>query len=169
MHVRFIAWLILIGLFGASVCCGDSPGTPVDQFYNLYLKLHPSGLPTQAEEEALAPYLSKRLLRLVDTARSCQDAFIRKHPGDKPPWADGCLFASLFEGPTQFKIAKVVANPDGASTVYVHFGNGPAEWEDSVIVIREAGRHVIYDFVMSGAGPFNPPGRFSEGLKCPSE
>ena len=61
------------------------------------------------------------------------------------------------------------ANSDGTSTVSVHFKYETTEWEDSVIVRKEANRFVIDDFVMSGAGQFNPLWRFSEGLKCPEK
>lgn len=169
MRAQLIAWLVLLGLFAAFGCSSDSPSTPVSEFYALYLKLHPSGLPTQEETQAMAPYLSERLLQLIDKARSCQDTYKREYPEDKPPWADGCLFASLFEGPTHFKITHVAVNSDGTSTVSIHFSYKTTEWEDSVIVRKEANRFVIDDFVMSGEGPFNPPWRFSEGLKCPEK
>jgi hypothetical protein len=165
MHFRFIALLVFIWFVGLSSCSGNSPSKPVEDFYNLYLNIHPVGLLNHEEEKVLAPYLSKHLLALIDEARLYQEAFIRQHPNDKPPWVDGCLFASLFEGPSWFKISDVIANPDGTSTVKVHFGYESSEWEDSVIVRVEAGRFVIDDILMSGAGDFNPPGRLSEHLR----
>lgn len=169
MPTQFFVWLIILALLGSFGCSGDSPSTPVNEFYSLYLKLRPSGLPTQEEEQAMAPYLSDRLLGLIDIARTCQETFKRKYPEEKPPWADGCLFSSLFEGPSYFKVLNVTVNSDGTSTVSVHFRYETTEWEDSLIVRKEANKFVIDDFVMSGAGPFNPPWRFSEGLKCPEK
>jgi hypothetical protein len=164
LHARFVSWLILLGLLWLSGCSGDSPRTPVEGFYRLYLKTYPIGLPTKEQEQAMAPYLSKRLLGLIDEARSYQEGFKRQFPDEKPPWVEGCLFASLFEGPTRFKISRVVANSDGTSTVTVHFWHETSDWEDAVIVRTEANNFVIDDFLMSGAGPFNPPGRLSERL-----
>jgi hypothetical protein len=173
-HARFFFWLLLLGFLGLSGCLGDSPGAPVEDFYRLYLKTHPIGLPTQEQEQAMSPYLSGRLLALIDKARSYQETFKRKYPDDKPPWIEGCLFASLFEGPTRFKVSNIVANADGTSTVKVHFwyetsGDQKFDWEDSVIVRRETKGFVIDDFVMSGAGPFNPARRLSEELKYRSD
>jgi hypothetical protein len=165
MHFRFFAWLLFILFLGLSGCFGNSPDKPVEDFYNLYLKIHPIGLPSHEEEKALEPYLSRHLLALINGARLYQEAFIKQHPNDKPPWADGCLFASVFEGPTRFKISNVIANSDGTSTVKVRFGYESFEWEDSVIVRAEAGRFVIDDILMSGAGDFNPAGRLSEHLR----
>ena len=169
MNTKSIFFLALTALVVMTGCSHVSPETPVERFYALYLELHPSGLPTREQEQTLAPYLSERLLRLLDKARSCQETFKRKYPEEKPPWADGCLFASLFEGPRDFEIVSVAANPDGASTVTVRFRYETYFWEDKVIISREADRFVIDEFVLSGAGPFNPPHRFSEGLRCPGE
>ncbi len=169
MRVRFVSGFLLLCLLGLSGFSGDSPGRTVEGFYALYLKTHPSGLPAQDEEQAMAPFLSGHLLGLLDKARSYQETFKRRHPDDKPPWIEGCLFASLFEGPTNFKVTKVIANQDGTSTVTVHFWNDSYEWEDSVIVRKEAKGFVIDDVVKSGAGPFNPPGRLSEELEYREE
>jgi hypothetical protein len=168
-HTRYITGLVCIGLFILSGCSGNSPEAPVVKFYTLYLKLHPSGLPTPAEKQAMAPYLSEHLLILIENARSCRNAYIRDHPDDKPPWDDGCLFASVFEGPESFSIKNIVKKPDGTTSVVVRFRYKTAEWEDTVLVRKEAKVFVIDDFVMSGAGPFNPPWRFSEGLECPGK
>lgn len=170
LRARFVSGLFLLGLFGLSGCSGDSPRRPVEDFYRLYLKTKPIGLPTQEQQQAMAPYLSMRLLGLIDEARSYQETFKRQNSDEKPPWVDGCLFASLFEGPTRFKVSNVVANSDGTSTVKVHFWHETSDgqisdWEDAVMVRKEGERFVIDDFLMSGAGPFNPPGRLSEDLK----
>ena len=174
MHAQFVFWLLLLGFLGLLGCSVDSPQAPVEDFYRLYLKTHPIGLPTQEQEQVMAPYLSGRLLGLIDEARSYQETFKRQYPDDKPPWIEGCLFASLFEGPTRFKVSNIVANSDGTSIVKVHFWYETSDgqkfdWEDSVIVRREAKRFVIDDFVMSGAGPFNPARRLSEELKYRTE
>lgn len=169
IHARFASRLILLGLLGLSGCSGDSPRKTVEDFYRLYLRTQPVGLPDKEQEVAMTPLLSKHLLGLMDEARSYQEDFRRRFPDEKPPWVDGCLFASLFEGPTRFEISDVVANSDGTSTVNVHFWREASDWEDAVIVRKEANNFVIDDFLMSGAGPFNPPGRLSEQLKYRGE
>ncbi len=169
MLARFFSWFLLFSFLALSGFSGDSPGRTVEDFYTLCLKMHPIGLPTQEEQRAMTPYLSRRLLGLLDEARSYREVFKREHPGDKPPWVEGCLFASLFEGPTKFKVTKVIAGSDGTSTVTVHVWYEKYEWEDSAIVRSEGKRFVIDDFVMLGAGPFNPPGRLSEELKYREE
>jgi len=159
--------LCLMGFAGSVCWAGDTPDRPAKDFYNVYLKLRPVGLPTLQQEKEMAPFLSERLRKLIEEARSFQETFKHDNPGDKPPWVDGCLFASLFEGPNEFKVTKVVSNTDGTSTITVRFwyDKQVASWEDKVLVRREGGRFVLDDFMFSGAGPFNPPGRLSEILK----
>jgi len=88
---------------------------------------------------------------------------------DKPPFVDGCLFASLFEGPKAFKVGTAVAEGSG-SKVKVHFtADEGVAWDDEVIVVKEDGRDVIDDVLLSGIGQFNPPGRLSTNLASRGE
>ena len=145
------------------------PAAVVQQFYETYVKLSPPGLPSAAQQKELAPYLSRRLLGLMDAARAYQEKEAKAHPDEKPPFVDGCLFASVFEGPKAFRIGQVTADGEGWK-VRVHFTDEPSvAWDDDVLVVREDGRYVIDDVVFSGAGPFNPPGRLSTNLASRDE
>lgn len=167
--LRWVPWVFLPWFTGLIGCSSITPRTPVDNFYKVYLKMKPVGLPTKEQEQKMAPYLSKRLLELMDEARNYQEEFRRQSPEDIPPWVDGCLFASLFEGPDRFEIVDLVPNPDETWTVKVHFGYVTYEWEDLVIIGTEGQRYVIVEILMSGAGDFNPPGRLSGNLKYRGE
>jgi len=169
--VRAAAWLIAFAALGAPATAGGAgePATVVQQFYEAYIKLSPAGLPTGAQQKELAPYLSRRLLGLMDAARGYQEKEAKAHPDDKPPFVDGCLFASLFEGPKAFKVGAAVAEGSG-SKVKVHFtADEGVAWDDEVIVVKENGRYVIDDVVLSGIGQFNPPGRLSTNLEARGE
>lgn len=166
---------------GAAACLGSAPpraptcpdaGTApgvVCEFYARYLELRPSGLPTVEQQAALAPWLSERLEARLAQARRIQSAFRTQSPDEKPPLVDGCLFASLFEGPTDYTVG--TAERTGAVTrVPVRFRyHTAAEWEDTVLVTREGDAFVIDDVEFGGAGPFNPPGRLSELLEHAGE
>ena len=137
----------------------------VCSFYERYLELRPSGLPTAEQQAALAPWFSERLERGMDAAREVQTVFRSEHPDEKPPLVDGCLFASLFEGPTTFAIGTAVSAGD-TTRVPVRFRYGTdVEWQDEIVVTREGDRFVIDDIEFAGAGPFNPAGRLSEVLQ----
>jgi hypothetical protein len=77
---------------------------------------------------------------------------------------DGCLFASLFEGPTSFTVGTAVTG-GGITRVPVRFQYGDeAAWQDVIVLTREGPDYVIDDIEFAGAGPFNPPGRLSHAL-----
>ena len=137
----------------------------VSRFYAKYLELQPAGLPTPEQQKELAPYLSRRLLRLMDAARAYSEKAAKAHPDEKPPFVDGCLFASVFEGPMAFRIGSTVVEGRGFK-VQVHFtGDQGVAWDDHVLLVREDGRYAIDDVLFSGAGAFNPPGRLSAALE----
>lgn len=138
-------------------------------FYMRYLEVRPAGLPTAAQQATLAPWLSDRLEARFDEARVLQAQFRSQHPGEKPPLVDGCLFASLFEGPTAFEVGVAAIGGD-VTRVPVRFRYGnEASWQDVIVLTREGPRFVIDDIEFAGAGPFNPPGRLSEALERAGE
>lgn len=151
---------------GTDTNCGaaDTPEGTVCSFYTRYLEVRPSGLPTPEQQAALAPWLSDSLEARFDAARRVQAQFRAENPGEKPPLVDGCLFASLFEGPTAFTVEPAVT-VGGVTRVPVRFRYGTeAAWQDVVVLEREGPGYAIDDIEFAGAGPFNPAGRLSEAL-----
>lgn len=154
--------------------CGPS-GSPtgvVCQFYERYLDLRPVGLPTEEQQAELSPLLTERLQRMISVARARQSEFAEQFPGEKPPLVDGCLFASLFEGPTSFELASAppVVTADGGTRIAVKFRtDDDFAWEDVVVVRREPDRFAIDDVEYAGAGEFNPAGRLSDTLEHAGE
>ena len=164
---------LVIAVAGCSVTppggdpdCG-APGSPeatVCSFYTRYLEVRPTGLPTPEQQAALAPWLSDGLEARLDAARRVQAQFRAENPSEKPPLVDGCLFASLFEGPTSFSV-EAATTGGGVTRVPVQFRYGTeATWQDVVVLVREGSGYAIDDIEFAGAGPFNPPGRLSEAL-----
>jgi hypothetical protein len=162
-----------IALAGASAAMAEpgacTTGTPAEsivcRFYERYLDLRPGGLPTKKQRAKLSPFLSRRLLALLDRARLEQEDFARRFPDEKPPFVDGCLFASLFEGPDRFEVLSADPRPDGTIHVAVRFGYQDAmPWEDVVEVTRQGDHYAIDDILFAGAGEFNPPGRLTDRL-----
>lgn len=167
---RFLAAVAFVAALAA---CNDSgsPKSAVISFYAGYLHDRIEGVPSAARQKEIAPILSARLLSLIEAARAHSEEFARAHPDEKPPFVDGCLFASLFEGPRGFEIARTEPLPGGGANVVVRFWyeRGSVEWEDTVVVARDGDRYVIDDVLLSGAGEFNPGGRLSEILAAREE
>lgn len=150
----------------SAVCPGvDAPEGVVCRFYQVYLETRPVGLPTPEQERLLAPYLTTALLARMVEARDYRAAFEAEHPDEKPPFVDGTLFTSLFEGADRFEVVRSEPTTSGGAVVTVRFGYDDVEpWEDAVAVVREGGRYAIDDIVFSGVGEFNPSGRLTEVL-----
>ena len=149
-----------------SACITATPAESiVCRFYERYLDLRPAGLPTERQQAKLAPFLSRRLLGLLDRARLEQQDFARRSPDEKPPFVDGCLFTSLFEGLDRFEVLSTDPQTEGTIHVVVRFGyRDAAPWQDVIVVEPESDRFVIDDILFSGAGEFNPPGRLTNRL-----
>ena len=150
----------------SAVCAGvDAPEGVVCRFYQVYLGTRPVGLPTPEQERLLAPYLTTALLSRIDEARGYREGFEAQHPDEKPPFVDGTLFTSLFEGADRFEIVRSEPTANGGAVVTVRFGYDDVKpWEDAVVVTRDGTRYAIDDIVFAGVGEFNPAGRLTEVL-----
>jgi hypothetical protein len=126
-----------------------------------------SGAPRGGQLAAMAPYLSSELRGLLDEAAALRDAEAAAHPDEKPPFAEGDLFSSLFEGPTGMAI---LADADGLASrrVVVEFSdNRPTptvRWTDTVVVIEEEGQLVVSDVRYGGTWDFASRGSLLETL-----
>lgn len=117
-------------------------------FYRTYSEMKTSGLPDSKAMVKLSPYFSAPLQKAIRTAQVKQARCEKLNPGDKPPWVEGDMFSSSFEGFTRFQVAEVVPGK-GSHTVYrVNFeyiekGQKPMSWTDEVAMVQEGGRWVI--------------------------
>ncbi len=168
------AWMISVGLVAAG--CGGSPAkiadgsAPVEAvraFYTAYQQAPFTGLPTAEEWGRVSPHFSASLSGLITTAQGLQARCQADHPNDKPPWIEGDMFSSNFEGWSRFSVLGVRDSALGTREVEVEFeyveGGSAAKWSDRVWVVEERGRWVIdqvhYERV---AGPGNG---FGAGLR----
>ena len=132
-----------------------TPGAAVEAFYVHLLTYPVTGAPNAGDLPRLAPYLSDSLLAGLTRIGQESDSALARHPEEKPPFADGDLFTSLFEGPNAFS---VMATRDGPPTaVLVHFehreGNVSTEWVDTVYVARRDTTWAITDIAYGGTWP----------------
>ena len=185
--------LIAAGLFTA---CGSKPAAevaaappavlpaaaPEQVVADLYAALNtlrPSGAPTDTQRLILAPLLSAELTGLLQRADAARTAARAAAPTEKPPFTDGDLFSSLFEGPTAFTVGKAVsaaAAPGGrlgdlqvpvdlVHTIDPAAGGGePATWTDTVLLREENGRFVVADIAFGGGWDFANKGTMIAAL-----
>lgn len=150
-----------------------APGTPGAAVYDLYTICREerlSGLPDGRQLARLSGLLSARLTALIESARAHQARFMREHPDEKPPFIEGDLFSSLFEGPSGFEVGAVRLDGDRARvTVRFRHRDEPAgrdvtRWEDDAWLVRERGRWRIDDVEYRGDWPFAARGRLARNL-----
>ena len=158
-----------------------APEQVVADLYAALAAARPSGAPTDAQRLILAPLLSAELTGLLQRADAARAAARAAAPTEKPPFTDGDLFSSLFEGPTAFTVGKAVsaaAAPGGrlgdlqvpvdlVHTIDPAAGGGePATWTDTVLLREENGRFVVADIAFGGGWDFANKGTMIAALRA---
>ena len=162
-HMKIIiAPVLLVLLFACSELASaqpsrSSPGSTAEQFYRTYLKLQIRGLPDEKQLNALSPMLAPDLKRLFENATRIRDKYIQEHPDDKPPWTDGDLFTSLFEGAQSFKVGTPLVRGN-RSEIPIHLvyseGGSTTRWSDALVLVRTKGRWLVWDILFKGEWAF---------------
>jgi hypothetical protein len=148
----------------------DTPKAAAKAFYDILTKKRVSGLPTKEAWKELQPRLSSKLVSLIEAARAEQAAFMKKNPDEKPPWIEGDLFTSLFEGAQTHAEGEARLSGDKAE-VQVSFtyteGGDTTKWTDTLILTKSpAGNWLVDDVRYGGGWDFAPKGTLSEGLQA---
>lgn len=128
-----------------------------EAFCAVYPDLRGGGLPAPAGRHALEPLITLGLDGALTAARHLHDAAIRQAPGDKPPFADGDLFSSLFEGATSCRVGAVTLARNTASVElrYAHeAGTLMTSWTDRLSILRGNDGWRIDDVVYDGRWDF---------------
>jgi hypothetical protein len=176
---RIVMMIILLLFPGScsrsSVSSGPDPGAVVVNFYSLYRNIDSGGIPQPADLQKLEPMFTTRLRSLLDEARQYQAAYARTHPMDKPPFIDGDLFSSNFEGFKTSSLGAVKRLSGDTYRVEVHLSywdpsdtKTVVKWTDAVRVVREQGKLLIDDFEFLADWPFAQKGRLSDILQSRS-
>lgn len=154
-HTLF--WMISV-LFGAQILA-EEPGTAAKpeevarRFYSELKRHQVTGLPTGEAWEGIRPLVSEALGTALQRARKEQEEFMRKFPDEKPPWIEGDLFSSLFEGFHGFTVRTPKVEKDRAEIpiefAYTDRGE-TTRWTDTLLLrLSESGWRV--DDVRYGA------------------
>jgi hypothetical protein len=114
LRLSLLAALPLIGLLAACSSPARDPEAAAQHFFEALLEARVRGLPTGEQMKILRPLMSAELDTLIETARHDQLHFMDENPGEKPPWIEGNLFGSLYEGQHAFALGSVSLNDDTA-------------------------------------------------------
>ncbi len=126
------------------------------------------GLPNEAHIHTLKNYISIELQSKLENARKVQAEFIQKNNNKmKPPYIDGNMFGSLYEGINKFKFGKHVVDKDIiVIPVYLEYsqGNDRIEWIDILILKKQKDIWVVHDIKYCGTWAFKPSGSLLSNL-----
>lgn len=137
--------------------------------YQVLIDSQVTGAPTPGQLAAMAPYLSRELVELLRAAGRQRDSAAAASPDEKPPFAEGDLFTSLFEGPSGWVVEPRPAG-GSANRLPVRFRYDgtvpPVSWVDTVVVSSEPGRPVVADVVYGGSWAFANRGALVATLRA---
>lgn len=165
---------------GRSNSLPKQPTALVQSLYRQVVARHPTGIPSGADWDVFAAYLSGRLLRAIDLARGCASDWVRQDQKrmlkknevpEKAPfgWAESGLFSGADERtePDAFVIDRSEPEKDGSIRVYVKLvlnSPPPEEWEVAAVLLNEKGHLVVDDLIYLGGKSDAPDVRLSELL-----
>ena len=163
---RVVAVLLLVACKGK----GPPPPSPVVvAFYAMRIASHSTGAPNADELRQFAPFFSDTLTSLLRAAGALRDREAKRAPGEKPPYVEGDLYSSMFEGPTSFvQLRDSAAATQHKSVVrftYVNSGESYS-WTDTVRLGRKGRVEVIEDIAYGGAGEFGNHGTLRTSLEA---
>jgi hypothetical protein len=162
--------MVAVALLAA---CGRPAATATEAVMQFYTVLDAAGVhrvPDATQLTAIAPYLTDSLAHALDRARATREAAEKSAPGEKPPFADGDIFSSLFEGRTAQVVKDSLARGD-STLVLVQFTNDtqkpPVQWQDTVVVVKQGGQFRLADIRYGTAWEFGFRGRLLTLLTTP--
>jgi hypothetical protein len=163
---RLAVVLLLVVAACRSAPAADAKAV-VQQFYSATIAGKVSGAPTAQQLTTLAPYLSDTLHALLVAARKRNEADAARAPDEKPSFAEGDLFSSLFEGPNAVEVlADSARGSSRVATVRMAYnGATPAvTWTDHVVLVRGKSGYVIDDVEYGGQWDFASKGTLKSSL-----
>lgn len=166
-----LAALLIASLAGGCAQGGTPESTPAGVVQGLYSALETgkvTGAPAPEELTALTPYLSEELVMLLRRARALHDADVARAPDEKPAFAEGDLFSSLFEGTTSLEVVgdSLAGTEHRLEVRFTYAGTPPAiHWTDHIMVIQEKGKFVVADVQYGGGWDFGNKGSLVASLK----
>lgn len=165
--MRTLALLPLLALVACQRASNAAARDVVQRFYAAVIANHVTGAPTDRQLATLSPHLSDTLRALLTAARRRSDADAVRAPNEKPVFAEGDLFSSLFEGPNAVEVvADSARGPFRVATVRMTYSaTAPVvTWVDRVVLAKERGRFVIDDVEYGGEWDFANKGTLRSTL-----
>ncbi len=144
-----------------------SPESVVRDLYQQIVLHKPIGIPKGADMIAIRPFLSRRLIKILDTAQGCEVDYFRKYTREEGKPIFNWLELGLFSGwneeavPSEAVVVRVEPQKDGSFHVYVRLtyketwethGRKPDpkntfNWDVTAVVVPEGDRVLVDDIL----------------------
>ncbi len=170
---RLIRVVVLFALVFAIAALAAEGNRDIQQaangFYKTYLKVQPSGVPKENEQQQFRPYITDSLSRLLKQADQAERRYARVTKGEAPPLLEGDLFTSLFEGAAAFRVlscdAKASAGSCWVELTYVDPGDRSSfKWKDKAHLVKGARGWLVDDIEFLGDWQFMHKGHLKDLL-----
>lgn len=172
VRVRGVFAIAFVALSSLAASCKDkgppAPSPVVVAFYSVRIASKSTGAPSANALRQFAPFLSDTLTSLLRAAGEVRDREAARAPDEKPPFVEGDLFSSLFEGPTSFVVLRdtVAARQKKSVVRFTNIYNGESyTWTDTVLLGKRGRNDVIEDVLYGGAGDFGNHGTLRTSLE----
>jgi Protein of unknown function (DUF3828) len=169
-EMRFAAVLLFV-FVGCSRATNDEleAKKAATAFYDVYMKIRPSGVPTKEQQAEFKQVLSTRLAALLSQASAVEETSSPERESGTPPRIEGDLFTSLDQGAVSYKVLECksqnqVVTCDVELANIDDRDNSKFTWKDRVFVVREGNRWVVDDIEYVGDRPFMHKGHLKEVL-----
>lgn len=162
--------LLVAAVFFLTACASDRNTTPtklVLQFYTMRDAVGIDGAPTESQLAAIRPFISDTLAILLGEADALRAQQTQLAPDEKPAFADGDIFSSLFEGPTSYRPQEPIGtgNTVLVPTIMANDREKPAVvWTDTVVVVKVKGHWRVQDVRYGGTWAFGNKGALLQSL-----
>lgn len=170
MTPRTIAALFF---FLSLTACGDAgpeadAARTADVFYDIRLSEKSGGVPGAELRARFRSVISPELDSLLARADEAERRHTERVNNAEPPYLQGDIFSSLFEGPTAFEIDTCEGRDDTVvcDVLLVHEAEDqPFQWTDRVALVEDDERWLVNDILYGGDWDFAPRGSLQGALK----
>jgi hypothetical protein len=145
----------------------SAPAEAAKAFYTELRERKVEGLPKGQDWLALLPLVTEELATAILGAQAEQAEAIKSAPCEKPPWIEGDLFSSLFEGPQTFAVglAKLTGDTAKVPVTCTHTeGGDTTKWTDTLLMRKTPKGWQLDDVRYGGTWDFASKGTLKQSL-----
>lgn len=137
-------------------------------FYDIVLSERSGGVPDAEMRAKLRPVISPDLDSLLAQTAEAERRHTERVNNEEPPYLQGDIFSSLFEGATGYEISGCDEKSERlieCEVQLVHDAEEPVQWKDRVTLVTGAGTWLVDDIAYGGGWDFAPKGNLKDMLR----